>query len=498
MKSIKSKILLLSMISVILSMIIVSSINIINLISHNNAVIEEYTQDMIKDKQQLIKNQIITIDKMIYAILEQYPNQKEAKKQIIYLLSSIRYLENKSGYFFAYTKKENNYYFAFHGVKTHLNNKKTNILKPDIKGFAFRKALIDSGKEDKFIFYHYAKPNKKGSISKEKNKIMKKMAYSTYIPKLNWTLVTGIYIDDIYRQINIMKAINTKKLQDTIVQTIVISLVLLFLISVIVIFFVKRTIMKPLDMFHNGINLFFEYLANPLVNVKPIIISTVDEIGQMSKSTNKSIKVSMKMHSEMAQLMRAMDINVITSETDEKGIITYASQAFCEISGYSKEELIGQPHSIVRHPDMPKEAFKDMWNTIKDNKTWKGEVKNLCKDGTFYWVHAIISPKCIEVGEECGYTAIRYNITDKKEVDDLTANLEIKIKERTKDLEESKKEVEAIHKHTRESIEYAALIQGAVVSQDEEMQPYFKDSFVHWIPKDTVGGDIWLFNDLRH
>jgi len=82
--------------------------------------------------------------------------------------------------------------------------------------------------------------------------------------------------------------------------------------------------------------------------------------------------------------------------------------------------------------------------------------------------------------------------------EDLYKNLEIKVHERTKDLVETKKEIEEIHKQTRDSIEYASLIQGSVVSQETDISPYFKDSFVHWMPKDTVGGDIWLFNHLRH
>ena len=86
----------------------------------------------------------------------------------------------------------------------------------------------------------------------------------------------------------------------------------------------------------------------------------------------------------------------------------------------------------------------------------------------------------------------------KKELEELSASLEIKVQQRTKELDKEKKQVEAIHKHTRESIEYASLIQGAVVSYENELKPFFKDSFVHWEPKDTVGGDIWLFNELRH
>lgn len=82
---------------------------------------------------------------------------------------------------------------------------------------------------------------------------------------------------------------------------------------------------------------------------------------------------------------------LIISRTDLKGIITYANDTFCEISGYEEDELIGKTHNIVRHPDMPSAAFKDMWETIQDKKQWRGIVKNLRKDKGYYWVEAIVS-----------------------------------------------------------------------------------------------------------
>ncbi len=79
---------------------------------------------------------------------------------------------------------------------------------------------------------------------------------------------------------------------------------------------------------------------------------------------------------------------MIVSETDEKGTIIYANDDFCTIAGYSKDELIGQPHNIVRHSDMPKVAFEDLWKTIQTGKVWNGIVKNKTKSGDFYWVNA--------------------------------------------------------------------------------------------------------------
>ncbi|MGB5793998.1 PAS domain-containing protein [Poseidonibacter sp.] len=82
---------------------------------------------------------------------------------------------------------------------------------------------------------------------------------------------------------------------------------------------------------------------------------------------------------------------LIISRTDLKGIITYANETFAQISGYSVDELIGKPHNCVRHPDMPKRAYKDMWNKLQNQQQWKGVVKNLRKDTGYYWVHATIS-----------------------------------------------------------------------------------------------------------
>lgn len=82
---------------------------------------------------------------------------------------------------------------------------------------------------------------------------------------------------------------------------------------------------------------------------------------------------------------------LIVSRTDLKGNISYANETFAEISGYKIEELIGKPHNIVRHPDMPKTIFKELWNDIKTKGSWNGIVKNMRKDQGFYWVYAEVS-----------------------------------------------------------------------------------------------------------
>lgn len=97
---------------------------------------------------------------------------------------------------------------------------------------------------------------------------------------------------------------------------------------------------------------------------------------------------------------------LIISSTDIKGIITYANRKFCEIAGYTKDELQGKNHNIVRHPDMPKAAFQELWDTVQAGKEWTGIVKNLRKDGRYYWVYSHISP-ILDDGKPIGYTAAR-------------------------------------------------------------------------------------------
>ena len=125
-------------------------------------------------------------------------------------------------------------------------------------------------------------------------------------------------------------------------------------------------------------------------------------------------------NSQMKKYIKIVDENVLTSSTDLDGNITYASEAFCEISGYTKDELIGQNHRIIRHSDMKESTYKELWETITSGKTWKGEIKNKKKNGDYYWVKASISPVFDNKGEIISYTAVREDITDKKIIEEIS------------------------------------------------------------------------------
>ena len=143
------------------------------------------------------------------------------------------------------------------------------------------------------------------------------------------------------------------------------------------------------------------------VKFKNKIIITLTDITQLIKQEEELKEIS----ELLKQYKRAVDEFLIVSKTDTKGIITYVNKSFCKISGYSKEELIGKPHNIIRHPDMPKKVFKEMWDTIKQGKIWRGVIKNRKKDGGFYWVDSGIMPIKNSKGEIVEYIALRNDIT---------------------------------------------------------------------------------------
>lgn len=103
---------------------------------------------------------------------------------------------------------------------------------------------------------------------------------------------------------------------------------------------------------------------------------------------------------------------VISSHTDVNGTITEVSDAFCKLTGFSKDELVGQPHSIIKHPDTTNETFSQLWSTIKSGKEWSGKIKNRKKNGDVFWVDVRIKPIYNKYGDIIGYTSLMFDITN--------------------------------------------------------------------------------------
>jgi PAS domain S-box-containing protein len=149
---------------------------------------------------------------------------------------------------------------------------------------------------------------------------------------------------------------------------------------------------------------------------------SLEIISEINYYFDDSFKLFMRIYSKtlnqvelaLSKSVDVVDKHVILSRTDTKGKILKVSTAFCNVSGYTSEELIGKDHNILRHPDMPKELFLDLWNTIKEGKEWHGEIKNLKKDGSFYWVETSIHPNFDNMGQIISFDAIRQDVSSKK------------------------------------------------------------------------------------
>jgi len=310
--------------------------------------------------------------------------------------------------------------------------------------------------------------------------------------------------------------------------------------------------------------------------------------------STKSKSSLQKANEELNNLLESFDKNVIAAKIDIKGAFTYVSHAKCDISGYAKDELLGKNYTNFLHSDMHEKYLSSIQNTLKDKHTWRGELKYINKNGGIYWVNASIEADYDSKNNIMGYSIIKHDITAQKEVEDLTVNLELKVTERTNEIQKEKEfnkilldsqeqliittdgstlitanktffnfylqiqmdedtwidyvisrsfsetnkvmitkdstnfifsvtatnlpgeeelksavftditemenakiQIEDINKHTRESIEYASLIQGALIPDSKIFKNHFQDHFTIWHPKDTVGGDIYLLEELR-
>jgi len=170
---------------------------------------------------------------------------------------------------------------------------------------------------------------------------------------------------------------------------------------------------------------------------KPML-KKIEKERQKEKITKEKLEelVSNKTKS-LEESLEIINHYVFSSKTDLNGVITYVSDAFCELSGYSKEELIGKTHNVIKHPDNPSSAFSLLWKTLTSGKTYKGEVKNRKKNGEDFWLNSLIHPEFNEKSEIIGYIAYRKNITHEKTLENLNIKLENMVEEKTKELKKS-------------------------------------------------------------
>jgi len=189
--------------------------------------------------------------------------------------------------------------------------------------------------------------------------------------------------------------------------------------------------------------IFFLYLESKLI-IQPILEKIKNDALRNKDFKRKLTKTFRTKTKRINDSLDIINHYVFTSKTDHHGVITYVSDAFCELTGYSKEELIGETHAIIRHPDTPKEVFKELWKTIIGKKVYEGEIKNIKKNGEEFWVSSYIQPELDENGDILGFIAYRKDITHEKTLENINKKLALMVKKKTKKLQKRNKQLKML------------------------------------------------------
>ena len=261
-----------------------------------------------------------------------------------------------------------------------------------------------------FLFYEFKKPNSE--------KIFEKVAFVKVYEKYNWIIGTGSYLDEIEDEIARKEAIFKNSIEDQIK-----SLLFIFILLLLGVYLITEKLSKYIKTNINNLTISFEKAAtkNEKINTENL---TFKEFVSLANNLNITLENKNYLEKELQDYISLVDEHIIISSTDINGIITDVNKAFCKISAYSEKELIGNTHKLIRHPDTQESFYTQMWDFLLQEKEWKGEIKNIDKNGKDYWVYAIIKPMYKD-NKIIGFTALRTNITDKKQIEHLAITDEL-------------------------------------------------------------------------
>jgi PAS domain S-box-containing protein len=222
----------------------------------------------------------------------------------------------------------------------------------------------------------------------------------------------------------------------------------------------------------------------------------LEEINAIQEQLEERYRESEAMRNELNARVNVLNESALVSETDKYGTITFVNDLFCIVSGYTREELLGKPHNIVRHPDTPRHFFEELWQTIKSGNIFQGTIKNRRKDGTAYWVQVTIAPVLDENGKPIKYIGVRFDITEQVQQQESIKAMLKEAQQMNEELRQNREELKQ-KKQITDSINYAKRIQEALLPHEDVMYNRFPHSFVLYKPKDIVSGDFYWFHSEK-
>lgn len=283
--------------------------------------------------------------------------EDEAKKRVISSIRRERYGKDKTGYFWV---NDSDFAGIVHPGNPELEGKNLKNMRSRDGKYIFQEVdkIVSNG--GGYVEYFWPRPD---TVIPER-----KVTYATVYKPWGWVIGTGFYFSDLEKQLEDERALIEKLVQEDIEK---VKRVISYLFAVVLIsgIFIYRMIRKLEKRQEGHRNLLEQY---------------------------KSI----------------LDKSSVVTITDEYGVMTYVNDKFCEISGYKREELIGNRHNIIKHSTTPIETFKELWNTITKGKVWKGVLRNRRKDGESFYISATIAPILNEFGEVIEYIACANDITE--------------------------------------------------------------------------------------
>lgn len=375
---------------------------------------KQIKSDFLELQKNSLKEQIDTVFTIIEKENETFEKLLEKQKESSNVADLIKeHQQNLLSWLSTYKLKDKGYIFVnstdalaliYHGEILETPKKY-----PDSELF---KKQLEAIKNSNGGFFTYK--FKKLNSQKEYDKISFVRKYEKY----NWIIGTGVYLDEVEESLKKSEQIFRKNLINQII-----SMLILFVFVFFFIYFISKKLSKYLKNNIENLTIAFEEasMKNKKIDTKYL---TFKEFISLANNLNTTLESKNQTEKKLQDHIKIINENIIISSTNENGLITNVSEAFCKVSGYSKDELIGNTHKILRHPDTPNEFYTNIWEKLLNAQTWEGEIKNINKNGKTYWLHTVIKP-IFENHEIVGYTTIQTNITNKKHVEHLSITDEL-------------------------------------------------------------------------